>query len=66
MLTSGYLVKDKRSGKVGVSAKEGQGCLELTWNICSFTGARIRKRRRVNLSPFFFACFLLDSAAILY
>ena len=29
-------------------------------------GQETRKRRQVNLAPFFFACFLLDSAAILY
>ena len=49
----------KAKGKTGyVDSEHGK------WK--PIKGCQCGKRRQINLSPFFFACFLLDSASILY
>ncbi|OVZ88462.1 hypothetical protein CBW58_18905 [Yersinia frederiksenii] len=57
-----------RDGKDGVLQKGETGmlskCRECAVRI-SFR-RRCEKRRQVNLPPFFFLCFLLDSGPILY
>ncbi|GAB81760.1 hypothetical protein EB105725_17_00090 [Shimwellia blattae DSM 4481 = NBRC 105725] len=50
-----------------VAAKGKTGFVDSeTWNVWPVTGGESIKKAANHLPPFLFACFLLDSAAILY
>jgi len=58
--------QDVHQGRGLRQGKTGMLAAKMDADIVSPSSGRCEKRRQGDLAPFFFLCFLLDSAAILY